>query len=77
MSIKIRFFASLAERVGMREAMIASDDVHTVEDAWHACVSGLAIPGNARCAVNQQYTPFDAPVKAGDEIAFFPPVTGG
>lgn len=30
-----------------------------------------------RCAVNQEHAGLDAPVKAGDEVAFFPPVTGG
>lgn len=30
-----------------------------------------------RCAVNQEHADLDAPVKAGDEVAFFPPVTGG
>lgn len=30
-----------------------------------------------RCAVNQDYVEGDHPVAAGDEIAFFPPVTGG
>jgi molybdopterin converting factor small subunit len=30
-----------------------------------------------RCAVNQEFARPDTPVAAGDEIAFFPPVTGG
>ncbi|MGE5546074.1 MAG: molybdopterin converting factor subunit 1 [Solirubrobacterales bacterium] len=30
-----------------------------------------------RVAVNQDYVGLDAPVKTGDEVAFFPPVTGG
>ena len=32
---------------------------------------------NIRFAVNQEYVDIDHPVRAGDEIAFFPPVTGG
>jgi len=32
---------------------------------------------NIRFAVNQEYVDIDHPVQAGDEIAFFPPVTGG
>ena len=32
---------------------------------------------NLRAAVNQQMVGPDTPVKAGDEVAFFPPVTGG
>ena len=34
-------------------------------------------PERLRCAVNQRHAGFDTAVKAGDEIAFFPPVTGG
>ncbi len=30
-----------------------------------------------RVAVNQELTDFDAPVARGDEVAFFPPMTGG
>ena len=30
-----------------------------------------------RIAVNQEYADLDHPIKPGDEIAFFPPVTGG
>jgi molybdopterin synthase sulfur carrier subunit len=39
--------------------------------------SALATTRNLRVAVNQQMVGFDAAVKAGDEVAFFPPVTGG
>ena len=77
MSIRIRFFASLADRVGIREIAVDGDDVKTAEDAWKACVDGIEIPGNARVAINQQYADFADPVKQGDEVAFFPPVTGG
>jgi molybdopterin synthase sulfur carrier subunit len=41
--------------------------------AWAA----LATTKNLRIAVNQQMAAMDAPVKDGDEVAFFPPVTGG
>ncbi len=30
-----------------------------------------------RCAVNQEFADPSAPVRPGDEVAFFPPVTGG
>jgi molybdopterin synthase sulfur carrier subunit len=32
---------------------------------------------NLRYAVNQEMAQLDSPLKAGDEVAFFPPVTGG
>jgi molybdopterin synthase sulfur carrier subunit len=39
--------------------------------------STLATTKNLRTAVNQVMVGMDVPVKDGDEIAFFPPVTGG
>jgi sulfur-carrier protein len=37
----------------------------------------FAEPGRLRAAINQEHVSFDAPISANDEIAFFPPVTGG
>jgi molybdopterin synthase sulfur carrier subunit len=39
--------------------------------------SAFAHPRLVRCAVNQQFAGPEAAVAAGDEVAFFPPVTGG
>jgi molybdopterin converting factor small subunit len=43
--------------------------------AGHA--AAFARPAAVRCAVNQTFAAADAAVAAGDEVAFFPPVTGG
>ena len=77
MSIQVRFFASLADRIGMRETSIASEGVNCVADVWKICVGDDEIPGNAKVAINQEYADIDAEVRSGDEVAFFPPVTGG
>jgi molybdopterin synthase sulfur carrier subunit len=37
----------------------------------------LQDPSVVRVAVNQEYVGWDHPVRAGDEVALFPPVTGG
>ena len=37
----------------------------------------FADPAIVRCAINQDYAKADARFSAGDEVAFFPPVTGG
>lgn len=83
--VKILYFAWLRERVGVGEEQRAPPvEVATVAAliAWLATQSeghgaAFADLGLIRAAVNQDYVAFDHPIKAGDEIAFFPPVTGG
>lgn len=83
--MRIRYFAWLKHRVGLAEEVIEPPpDVATIEalKLWLAerhpgFAEALASPGMVRCAINQEYMPKDAPLRAGDEVAFFPPVTGG
>jgi molybdopterin synthase sulfur carrier subunit len=83
--MKILYFAWLRARTGLAEEEVAPPaDVRTVGDllAWlrdrspgHAeALKELAV---VRVAVNQEFARVDHPVKASDEIALFPPVTGG
>ena len=81
----ILYFAWLRERVGLGEEEVAlPEGVNTVaalvgwlrgRSAGHAAAFALA--ASVRCAVNQEFATPDAAVKPGDEVAFFPPVTGG
>lgn len=79
MSIKIKYFASLREILGRSEdnLEIGSGSI-TVSEVWIQ-VTGKqkSVPDNVLTAINMQYVKPDALVKDGDEIAFFPPVTGG
>ena len=82
MSVKILYFASLKEALGMAgESIELPAGVATVGALRDWLVSQgrdkLASAKNLRCAVNQDMAGLDAPVREGDEIAFFPPVTGG
>lgn len=77
MSIKVRFFASLAETVGCREAALAAADGLTVMQVWTRVTGKPALPDGVLCAVNQAYASPESVVVAGDEVAYFPPVTGG
>lgn len=77
MSIKVLFFASLRDELGMSELDIEVDRVATVADVWSQITAGTSMPSNLLMALNQEYVNPDAPVKEGDEVAFFPPVTGG
>ncbi len=84
MSLKILYFAGLREALGQSSEQLALPaqvgtvgqlHAHLVArgEAWEA----LAKTKNLRIAVNQQMAAMDAPLKDGDEVAFFPPVTGG
>lgn len=75
--IIIKFFASLREHVGQAEAQISEAGISTVMDAWNSATDNRAMPENTLMAVNMDYVEASHPVKAGDEVAFFPPVTGG
>ena len=77
MSIRVRYFASLREKMGRVEESLAADGIATVAELWKAVNEGLPLPENVLCAVNMEYADPDAPVVDGDEVAFFPPVTGG
>jgi molybdopterin synthase sulfur carrier subunit len=83
--MRILYFALLRERVGMAEETVTPPEtIRTVAAlvAWLRSRSAqheaaLADPALVRVAVNQDYAqPGDA-VQANDEVAFFPPVTGG
>jgi len=83
--MQVLYFAWLRERVGVAEETVAPPEaVRTVAAlaAWLAARSeghaaAFAERGAIRCAVNQDFATPDTPVSPGDEVAFFPPVTGG
>ena len=77
MSIRIRYFASLRETMGRVEEHIAPEGIATVGDIWKAVNQGRPLPDKLLCAVNMEYADAATTVTDGDEVAFFPPVTGG
>lgn len=77
MSIKVRYFASLKESVGRSEDDLTITGLLTVNEVWNLTNLGKPLPDNILAAVNMEYVEFDNIVKDGDEVAFFPPVTGG
>ena len=84
MGITLLYFASLRESLGQRSEHIELPaDVSTVGALRaHLAARGetwarLAPGHNVRAAVNQAMAADDAAIAAGDEVAFFPPVTGG
>ncbi len=83
--LRVLYFAWLRERVGCAEESVAPpSEVATVaaliawlraRDAGHAAAFEHA--ALVRCAVNQSFAGPDTALAPGDEVAFFPPVTGG
>lgn len=76
MSITVRYFASLRERLGKSEEHVDLTGISSVQDVWNRVAGGNA-PARTLVAVNQEYADFASAVRDGDEVAFFPPVTGG
>jgi molybdopterin synthase sulfur carrier subunit len=85
LKLKILYFASVREKVGKdAEEIELPAGVATVA-ALRSHLRGrggsyenaFAEKALLRAAVNQDMVQPTAPVKAGDEVAFFPPVTGG
>ncbi len=77
MSVKVLFFASLSERLNLREVEIELAAAPTALAAFCQATGLDAIEPGILVAINQQYAEADADLKDGDEVAFFPPVTGG
>jgi molybdopterin synthase sulfur carrier subunit len=76
MSITVKYFASLAERLGRREESIEFTPGLTAGQGWSR-LSGPELPPTLCEAVSQDDAGAEAPRRDGDELAFLPPITGG
>ncbi len=77
MSIEVQFFASLRESLGKQQVTLDYSDDLDVQAVWQQASDGTTMPDNTLCAINMEYVKTETPVNDGDEVAFFPPVTGG
>jgi molybdopterin converting factor subunit 1 len=81
MSLHILFFASLADISGMRETYVDASgftDVQSVFEKFTKDFPALAAyRASILSAVNSEFARLESAVHDGDEIAFFPPVSGG
>ena len=80
MSINVLFFARYAEATGF-DSLEMQGEFATVEEVRLALVGdpefAVLDESSLMCARNEELCDLDEPVQAGDEVAFFPPVTGG
>ena len=85
MRVKLFYFAKVREALGIdREEIDLAGSIQTVADlveflkgrgsAWHTTFNELS---SIRMAVNQEIVEDDHAIRANDEVAFFPPITGG
>ena len=81
MRIRVRFLASVRERLRRTEEEIEIRDGATVADVWedlrrlHPVLSEVG--ASLRFAVNQEYVDDQSVLANGDELALIPPVSGG
>jgi molybdopterin synthase sulfur carrier subunit len=83
--IDVMFFASIREQLGTRELSLAlAGEAPTVSSLRQQIIdirggnwSGVLCADNVVIAVNQEVVDDQHLLRDGDELAFFPPVTGG
>ncbi len=79
--LKVRFFASLKDLVGDSELEMQLEEKTSVRSIFHQLETRFPELKKYQplllVAVNQEYANWNASVSPGDEVSFFPPVSGG
>ncbi|MEM9683703.1 MAG: molybdopterin converting factor subunit 1 [Pseudomonadota bacterium] len=83
--MKVLYFAWLRQHTGVGEETVSPPDsvrdvtglVEWLRSRGPGHAEALKDLGSIRVAVNQEFATLDAAVNEGDEIALFPPMTGG
>jgi len=80
-SIKILFFAKLRDKMGLSEIDLAFDHAQPLAQLQETLTTQYpqfgTLPKPVLVAINQAFADPAQIVSPGDEVAFFPPVTGG
>ena len=81
MKIRVRFFASLRERLGAGEREMDLREGATIGELWQAlCAEDPSLEevgASLSFAVNREYVERSTALQEGDEVALIPPVSGG
>jgi molybdopterin synthase sulfur carrier subunit len=83
--LTLLYFAWVRQKTGLGEEHVAlPSHVHTIAELMEflrargaGYADAFSDPGRLRAALNQEHAPFHAQLCDEDEVAFFPPVTGG
>ena len=76
-AVKVLYFASLRETVGRSEDCISIEAPTSAQSLWDKLNVDIALPESSLLAINHEYADLQTLIHEGDEVAFFPPVTGG
>lgn len=76
MTIRVKFFASLREQISEPTTEVDSASAKTISDVWKLATD-QPMPPHVLCSVNLEHKEATEAVADGDEVAFFPPITGG
>ena len=78
MQVSVKYFASLRELMGESSVFLDIDKESSIDDVWQYVTKNKKIElDNIMATVNMEYVKPSYVIRDGDEIAFFPPVTGG
>ncbi|MBL1142412.1 MAG: molybdopterin converting factor subunit 1 [Proteobacteria bacterium] len=78
MQVSVKYFASLRELMGEASSVIEIEEGTPISQLWQLIIENKNIEfENVMMAVNMEYVKSEHQLKSGDEVAFFPPVTGG
>ena len=75
--IKIKYFASLRELMEKSEELVSCNSEESIGTLWHNIAQGKNIVADVLMTKNMCYVNENTKLDDGDEVAFFPPVTGG
>jgi molybdopterin synthase sulfur carrier subunit len=77
MKIYVKYFASVRDIMCKDSEILDIKTDITAHELWTDLTNGIEIPSKVLVAVNHIYVDKSIKLNDGDEIAFFPPVTGG
>ena len=77
MTVTVKFFARMRDEFGRAEDTVDYVPDMTVSQVWEAVADAREMPDGLLVAVNMEHVKGDPCIGDGDEVAFFPPVTGG
>ena len=81
MTVRVKFFAMLREKIGEEEVILQLPDGATTTTFWQMLIKQYPqlkpYRTQSRLAVNRTYVLNEQPLQEGDEITIIPPVSGG